>query len=86
MNHVIELRGNFDSTPCCWQNFIKDFNKRWQSDLIEIPNEEAQHFDAVCQELQESWRAELVGDNWDCPLDIMFNSSKDYTFFVLRWS
>ena len=88
MSYVLELRGNFDSAPTCWQNFIKDFNSRWQCDPenIEILNEEIQHFHDASQELQAQWRAKLIGEDWDRPLDIVFESARDYTFFVLRWS
>lgn len=88
MSYVLELRGNFDSAPTCWKNFINDFSKRWHGDPehIEIPNAEIQHFHDTDRELQAQWRAHLVGDNWDRPLDIVFESARDYTFFVLRWS
>lgn len=88
MNQVLELRGNFDSAPSCWKNFINDFNNRWHCDSenIEIPNEESQHFHDASQELQAQWRASLVGENWDRPLYIVFDSERDYTFFVMRWS
>lgn len=88
MSYVLELRGNFNSAPSCWQNFITDFNNRWDCDSmnIEISNEEIQHFYDISQELQDHWRAKLVGENWDRPLNIEFDSERDYTFFVLKWS
>lgn len=90
MTHTISLPANLHNCPTCWQNFIRDFNDKWEqldyhTELCDTTKEVC-HFDDANTELKTKWNAQLDGDIWDQINGIQFDSEKDAILFMLRWS
>ena len=86
---VLKLDADLAACPSAWRNWIRDFNQRWNppQDLEPVLVEQQHYHDAGC-ELAVRWRARFTGQdhNWDTPGDLVFESARDCTLFVLAWS
>lgn len=88
MTYTLNLGRSLSACPSCWQNFIRDYNEKW--DLH--PENRSQgtstkHFDDVNVELQEKWNAMLTGEEWgSCNEGIVFRTEQDKLWFIMRWS
>ena len=91
MTSILNLAPDLSACPSCWRNFIREYNKEWdsQTENSEIKfsqDESTKHFYDVNVELQDKWNAMLTGKDWDSNHEVAFNTDQDKLLFILRWS
>ena len=87
--YIMHLPLSLNECSKCWQNFIRDFNNKWEQLTHKDTTKEDAfrcHFDDANTELKTMWKARLNGDMWENISGVQFDSEQDAMIFAMRWS